>query len=234
MYSWIGRPVRTHTKSTCRETERATTDLNIRMKSSRGDASTGGAQKTYFLVFGAIKGPRSSFWQTYLWNTFKRLQSGLKWLYCGSFWEDFFPGDSCWDIFWCESAGWKSRTALIEKLDGQVTVKTLWCCKARLTASRCELLRGSLKWPSLELNYVWRPTSLIWTHTVDMEGFNHLWNTSRAFRVDWNGHSWGHLGRCLSFKRLIFKAEVGMNRQGIEICSTVFQSPKIFDWCVSK
>ena len=28
-YSWIGRPVRTHTKIICRETKRATTDLNI-------------------------------------------------------------------------------------------------------------------------------------------------------------------------------------------------------------
>ena len=27
-YSWIGRPVQTYTKLICRETERATTDLN--------------------------------------------------------------------------------------------------------------------------------------------------------------------------------------------------------------
>ena len=40
-YSWIGRPVWTHNKSICRETERATTDLNIRMKSSRQGTSTG-------------------------------------------------------------------------------------------------------------------------------------------------------------------------------------------------
>ena len=40
-YSWIGCPVQTHTKLICRETERATTDLNIRMKSSRRGASDG-------------------------------------------------------------------------------------------------------------------------------------------------------------------------------------------------
>ena len=47
-YSWIGRPVRTHRKSICRETERATTDLNIGMKSSRRDASNGGVQQFMF------------------------------------------------------------------------------------------------------------------------------------------------------------------------------------------
>ena len=35
-------------KMICRETERATTDLNIKMKSSRRGASTGGAQKFIF------------------------------------------------------------------------------------------------------------------------------------------------------------------------------------------
>ena len=40
-YSWIGQPVWTHTHKNCRETERATTNLNIRMKSSRRGASTG-------------------------------------------------------------------------------------------------------------------------------------------------------------------------------------------------
>ena len=40
-YSWIGRPVQAHTKLICRETERATTDLNIRMKSFRQGASNG-------------------------------------------------------------------------------------------------------------------------------------------------------------------------------------------------
>ena len=34
-YSWIGRPVRTHTNLICRETKRAIADLNIRMKSSQ-------------------------------------------------------------------------------------------------------------------------------------------------------------------------------------------------------
>ena len=33
-YSWIGRPVQTHTQIICRETERATTYLNKQMKSS--------------------------------------------------------------------------------------------------------------------------------------------------------------------------------------------------------
>ena len=42
-YSWIGRPVRTHEKSICRESKRATADLNIRMNSSRQGASTGAA-----------------------------------------------------------------------------------------------------------------------------------------------------------------------------------------------
>ena len=40
-YSWIGRPVQTQKKTICRETERATTDLNIRMKSSPEGASNG-------------------------------------------------------------------------------------------------------------------------------------------------------------------------------------------------
>ena len=40
-YSWIGRPVRTHAKLICRETKRATTDLDIRMKSSQRGASNG-------------------------------------------------------------------------------------------------------------------------------------------------------------------------------------------------
>ena len=40
-YSWIGRPVQTHTKIICRETERATADLNIRMKSSWRGKSNG-------------------------------------------------------------------------------------------------------------------------------------------------------------------------------------------------
>ena len=47
-YSWIGRPVRTHTKSICRETKRATTDLNIRMKSSWRGASIGGTQRNNY------------------------------------------------------------------------------------------------------------------------------------------------------------------------------------------
>ena len=53
-YSWIGRPERTHTKSICRETERATTDLNIRMKSSQPGASFGGVQKIIFSFFGEL------------------------------------------------------------------------------------------------------------------------------------------------------------------------------------
>ena len=40
-YSWIGRPVQTHTKIICHETKRATTDLNIRTKSSQRGASNG-------------------------------------------------------------------------------------------------------------------------------------------------------------------------------------------------
>ena len=51
-YSWIGRPVRTHTESVCRETKRATTDLNIRMKSSGWGASNGaGHQAPFFWYF---------------------------------------------------------------------------------------------------------------------------------------------------------------------------------------
>ena len=53
-YSWIGRPVRTHKKINLRETERAMTDLNIRMKSSRRDASNGGVQKFIFSFFGDL------------------------------------------------------------------------------------------------------------------------------------------------------------------------------------
>ena len=45
-YSWIGHPVRTHKKSICRETERATTDLKLRTKSSRQGASTGARKKS--------------------------------------------------------------------------------------------------------------------------------------------------------------------------------------------
>ena len=41
MYSWIERPVRTHKESICRETKRATADLNIQMKSSRRSAANG-------------------------------------------------------------------------------------------------------------------------------------------------------------------------------------------------
>ena len=40
-YSWIRHPVQTHTQLICRETKRATTDLNIRMKNSRQGASNG-------------------------------------------------------------------------------------------------------------------------------------------------------------------------------------------------
>ena len=54
-YSWIGRPVRTHKKSICRETKGSTTDLNIRMKSSRQEASNGGVQKFIFsFLFGEL------------------------------------------------------------------------------------------------------------------------------------------------------------------------------------
>ena len=48
IYSWIGRPVRIHKKIICRETERATMDLNILMKSSQQGTSNGGVQKSYF------------------------------------------------------------------------------------------------------------------------------------------------------------------------------------------
>ena len=51
-YSWIGHPVRTQKK--CCETERATTDLNIQMKSSRQGASTDGVQKIIFSFFGEL------------------------------------------------------------------------------------------------------------------------------------------------------------------------------------
>ena len=54
IYSWIGRPVRTHKKSICRETKRATTDLNIWMKSSRRGTSNGGVQKFIFSFFGEL------------------------------------------------------------------------------------------------------------------------------------------------------------------------------------
>ena len=40
-YSWNGRPVRTQKKTICRDTKRATTDLNIWMKSSRRGAFNG-------------------------------------------------------------------------------------------------------------------------------------------------------------------------------------------------
>ena len=48
-YSWIGRPVQTHIKLICRETERATADLNTRMKSSRQGASNGAEVQASFL-----------------------------------------------------------------------------------------------------------------------------------------------------------------------------------------
>ena len=42
-WCWIGRPVQTQTKLVCRETERATADLNTRMKSSwRGASNSAG------------------------------------------------------------------------------------------------------------------------------------------------------------------------------------------------
>ena len=50
--SWIGNPVRTHKKSFFRETERATTDLNIWMKSSWWDASNRTEHEAPFLFFG--------------------------------------------------------------------------------------------------------------------------------------------------------------------------------------
>ena len=40
-YSWIGRPMQANKKIICRKTERATTDLNILMKSSQRGASNG-------------------------------------------------------------------------------------------------------------------------------------------------------------------------------------------------
>ena len=51
VYIWIGRPVRTHKKTVWREAERATADLNVRMKSSRRGASNGGVQKFIFSFF---------------------------------------------------------------------------------------------------------------------------------------------------------------------------------------
>ena len=51
-YSWIGCPVRTYKNSICRETERAATDLNIQIKSSRQGASIGGVQKKHIFFFG--------------------------------------------------------------------------------------------------------------------------------------------------------------------------------------
>ena len=53
-YSWIERPVRTHKKSICRETDRATTDLNVRMQHSQRDAFKGGVQKIIFSFFGEL------------------------------------------------------------------------------------------------------------------------------------------------------------------------------------
>ena len=53
-YSWIGRPVQTYKKIICRETERATTDLNIRMKSSRRGASNGAGHIFITSVFGEL------------------------------------------------------------------------------------------------------------------------------------------------------------------------------------
>ena len=54
IYSWIGCPVRTHKKSICRETKRATTGLNTRMKSSHRGAFNGGVQKFIFSFFGEL------------------------------------------------------------------------------------------------------------------------------------------------------------------------------------
>ena len=53
-YSWIGPLVRTHKETVCRETERATMDLNIRMKSSRRGASNECVQKNIFSFFGEL------------------------------------------------------------------------------------------------------------------------------------------------------------------------------------
>ena len=63
-YSWIGRPVQAHTKLICSEVERATADLNIRMKSSRRGASNGAGHNFIFSFFGELflkideKGPK--------------------------------------------------------------------------------------------------------------------------------------------------------------------------------
>ena len=54
VYSWIGRPVRTHKTSICRETKRATPDLNIRMKSSQRGASNGGGQKNHIFILWRV------------------------------------------------------------------------------------------------------------------------------------------------------------------------------------
>ena len=55
-YSWIRHPVWTHKKKyvICRETEKATTDLNTWMKSSRPGAFTGGVPKFIFSFFGKL------------------------------------------------------------------------------------------------------------------------------------------------------------------------------------
>ena len=50
-YSWIDHQKRTHFTSICRETERATTDLNITMKSPRLGASNGAWTQAQFLFF---------------------------------------------------------------------------------------------------------------------------------------------------------------------------------------
>ena len=53
-YSWIGRSVRTREKMICHETERATADLNIRMKSSRRGESNCAVTQARFLFFGVF------------------------------------------------------------------------------------------------------------------------------------------------------------------------------------
>ena len=53
-YSWIGRPVQTYTKLICREIERTTTNLNIRMKSFRRGASNGADKNFASSFFGEL------------------------------------------------------------------------------------------------------------------------------------------------------------------------------------
>ena len=48
-YSWIARPVQTHTKIICQGTEKATTDSRLRTKSSRRGASIGAVIQAPFL-----------------------------------------------------------------------------------------------------------------------------------------------------------------------------------------